>query len=253
MSVGNRRKSFRRAALLFPLFLALAVSPLAAATSGINLSWDDCGSFGTAQKSFACNGGSPRLALVASAIAGVALPRLCGQYSILTVQASSGALPSWWQLSTGGCREGSPAPIRSDFDFTGGSGCADPWNGAAMGGMDYRAGYGGADRARLQVLCAIAGDTRISGTDEYAIFRITISTARSEACGGCAEGACIVLDSIELDQLKGFGDYTLTTPIVRTFVQWQGGAHATSSDGVCSGAVVQTAKTWGGLKSLYHR
>ena len=250
MSVGGRGTSFRHAALLVPLCLALAASPLAAATSGIDLAWDDCGSFGTGQKSFACGGGSARLVLVASAIAGVDLPRLCGQYSVLHVEASSGALPAWWRLSADGCRGGSPSPIRSDFDFTSGSGCADPWGGVAMGGMQYDAGFGGAGRARIQVACAIAGDTRISGSDEYAIFRISIATGRSETCGGCTEGACIVLDSIELDQPKGVGDHTLTTPILQRAVQWQGGATATS-DAACAGAVVQTAKTWGGLKSLY--
>ncbi len=36
------------------LALALALASPAGA-GGINLSWDDCGSFGVAQKSFACN------------------------------------------------------------------------------------------------------------------------------------------------------------------------------------------------------
>ena len=250
MSVGDRRNSFRRAVLLFPLFLSFAASPLAAATSGLDLAWDDCGSFGTGQKSFACGGGSARLVLVASAISGVDLPRLCGQYSILHVEASSSTLPAWWQLSAGGCRGGTPSAIHSDFDFTSGGGCADPWSGAAMGGMAYEAGFGGAARARIQVVCAIAGDTRISGSDEYAFFKIAIATGKTEACGGCTEGACIVLDSIELDQPKGVGDHVLTTPILQRAVQWQGGTTASTTT-ACPGAAVQTAKTWGGLKSLY--
>jgi hypothetical protein len=250
MSVGDRGSSIRRAALLFPLFLALTASSLHAATAGIDLSWDDCGALGTSQKTFACNGGAARLVLVASAIAGVTLPKLCAEYSILEVQ-SAGTLSSWWQLSAGGCRGGSPSPIHADFDFTSGGGCSDPWSGGAFGGMDYAAGYGGAGKARIQTACAIPGSTSISGSDEYAVFRISISTARSDACGGCSEGVCLVLDSIELDQPKGVGDFVLTTPIVRNFVQWQGGVPA-HSGGACSGAMVQTAKTWGGLKSLYH-
>lgn len=253
MSAGDRRSTIRRAALLFPLLLALTSSSLHAATAGIDLAWDDCGAFGTSQKTFACNGGAARLVLVASAVAGVPLRQLVGQYSILEVQSSGSTLSPWWQLSARGCRGGTPSPIHADFDFTAGSGCSDPWSGGAFGGMDYAAGYGGAGKARIQTLCAIPGSTSISGSDEYAFFRISIATTRSDACGGCAEGVCIVLVSIELDQLKGVGDYTLTTPIVRNYVQWQGGATAPGAGGTCAGAVVQTAKTWGGLKSLYHR
>ena len=250
MSVGERRTMKYRAALLFPLFLALA-GPHAFA-AGIDLSWDDCGAFGASQKSFACNGGAARVVIVGSAIAGVALPKLVGQYSILELQSSAGTLSPWWQLSSGGCRGTTPSSIRSDFDFTAGGGCADPWSGSALGGLDYEAGYGGAARARIRTLCAIPGSTSISASDEYAFFKISISTARSDACGGCADGACIVFDSLELDQVKGMGDYTLTTPILRNFVQWQAGSASAGSGGACAGAVVQTSKTWGGLKSLYH-
>src|SRR5262245_43699784 len=201
MSVASRSPALR-VALLFAFLVALA--PRAgAATGGIDLSWDDCGSFGTAQKSFACNGGSARLVLVASAVAGVPLPQLCGEYSILEVQASTSTLSPWWQLSSGGCRGGTPSAIHADFDFTAGGTCADPWSGGAFGGMDYGASYGGPNKARIQVACAIAGSTPITGSDEYAIFRISIATTRSEACGGCADGVCLALASIELDQPKG--------------------------------------------------
>ena len=250
MSVGDRTTSIRRAARLVPLLLALAGSP--ATSAGIDLSWDDCGAFGVPQKSFACNGGAARVVLVGSAIAGVALPKLVGQYSILELQSSTGTLSPWWQLSSGGCRGTTPSSIRADFDFTAGGGCADPWSGGALGGLNYEAGYGGGNKARIRTLCAIPGSTSISASEEYVFFRISISAARSDACGGCADGACIVFDSLELDQVKGVGDYTFTTPLVRNAVQWQSGSGA-SAGSACAGAVVQTAKTWGGLKSMYHR
>jgi hypothetical protein len=249
MSVGDSRTSIHALALLLLIACPLRAR---AGSGGIDLSWDDCGAFGALQKTFACGGSSGRFVIVASAIAGTAMPKLVGHTAVLQVQASGSVLPAWWQLGAGGCRSGTPSAILADFDFTAGGGCADPWGGSAMGGLSYEASYGGANRARIRTVCAIPGSTSISGTDEYAFFKLSIATAGSGSCGGCSEGACIVLDSIELDQTKGAGDYTLTTPISRNWVQWQSGARpADSSGGVCAGAV-QTAKTWGGLKSLYH-
>ena len=253
MSVGDRRGSIRRIALLFPLFACLVASEANAAGSGINLSWDDCGAFGAAQKTFSCSGAaSSRVVLVASAIAGLPMPKLVAQYAVLEVQASSNALSPWWQLSSGGCRGASPSPLRADFDFTSGGSCVDPWSGGAVGGLSFDSGYGGADRARIRIICAIPASTSITGSDEYAYFKLALSNARGESCAGCSDGVCIALDSIELDQTKGTGDFVLTTPIARSFVQWQSGARSTSHGGACSGAVVQSSTTWGGLKSMYH-
>src|SRR5262249_39446124 len=237
MFAGERRKPLRRAALLFPLLAGLAASPARAAGGRIDLSWVGCGAFGASQKTFACSGGSQRLVLVGSAIAGVSLPKLVGQYSILELQSNASTLSPWWQLSAGGCRGASPSLIHADFDFTSGTGCVDPWSGGAIGGVDYEAGYGGGHQARPPTRWRIPGSTSISATEEYAFFKIAISAARSEACGGCADGACIVLESIELDQVRETGDYTLTTPILRNSVQWQSGSSSGTSS-ACAGALV---------------
>ena len=248
MSVGDPQTVTTRIALFLLLF-AVPHAALAGSSGGINLAWNDCGATGATQKSFACSG-CGRMVLVASAIAGAAMPKLNGQTAVLEVQTSSGALPGWWQLSGSGCRAGSPSLITADFNFTSGGACADPWGGAAMGGLDYA--IDGSGRARIRTICAIAGSTSISGNDEYGFFKVSISTARSETCGGCADGVCIAFDSILLSQPPGMGDRVITTAIDRNWVQWQGGSSPPGAGtGVCSAATAQTAKSWGGLKSLY--
>ncbi len=253
MSAGSHVAPIRRLTLLVALFASLGPSSSRAA-GGIDLSWADCGSFGAAAKTFACDREGERLVIVGSAIAGVTMPQLNGQYSILELQSNASTLPAWWQLSTSGCRATSPSSITSDFDFTSGGSCADPWQGSAMGGIDYQSGFGGSNRARIRTICAIATPTAISATEEYSFFKIRISTNRTtgpSGCTGCNEGACIVFDSIQLTQPAGVGDVTITDSILRNSVQWQS-AGPSGGAGICPGASLQTVKTWGGVKQMYH-
>jgi len=252
MSAGSRFASLRGFALLLALVASLGPSS-ARAAAGINLSWADCGAFGATSKTFACDRDAERLLIVGSAIAGQNLPQLVGQYSILELQTNAVSLPPWWQLASSGCRATSPPVITADFDFTSGSSCSDPWQGSALGGIDYENGFGGSNRARIRTICAIAEPISISGTEEYAYFRIRISTSRTtgaSGCSGCSEGACIVFASIQLDQAVGVGDYTITDSISRNYVQWQSGASGAAS--ICPAASLQTVKTWGGVKQMYH-
>ena len=104
-----------------------------------------------------------------------------------------------------------------------------------------------ASRART-----IPGSTSITGTDEYYFFRVGISNARSTgngSCAGCTDGACIVFNSIQVTQPAGVGDYTISNPLVRNFVQWQGGGGSVA--GGCPASVPTRQQTWGSVKSLY--
>ena len=71
----------------------------------------------------------------------------------------------------------------------------------------------------------------------------------TSSCAGCTDGACIVLNSIQLTQPIGVGDYTISNPILRNWVQWQGGA--TTITGGCPLATPTRSTTWGSVKSLY--
>ena len=118
--------------------------------------------------------------------------------------------------------------------------------------MTYTPGFGGPNRARVRTACAVNGTTLVNGVDEYYIQRILITNARSTgvgACSGCQDGACIVLNSTLLTQPAGVGDYLLTNPLNRNWVQWQGGAG--DVPGGCPAATPTQNRTWGAVKSLY--
>ena len=238
------------------VILVARVATASAYPGGINLSWNDCGPWGTLSKTFACTSNTLSGAiLIASAIAPVQVDQLNGQESEIQIQTNQVTLSPWWHLESGGCRG---TAISASFDFTGGPfNCLDPWSGQAAGGMNYVAGYPGPNRAQLRTICAIAGSTSITGIDEYYFFKITLLGQKSTgtgSCAGCADGACIVFKSIKLTEPAGVGDYTLTDPITRQYVTFQPGGNLS---GQCPPIEdifptrASRATTWGSVKSLY--
>jgi hypothetical protein len=231
---------------------ALTLVATSAFAGGINLSWVDCGAFGALQRNFACNTNSGLNSAVASVVTGVDMAQLNGQASVLDMQTNQAALSNWWQFNSPGCRFASPALIAGNFDFTANINCLDPWGGTASGGLNYSPGFGGPNRARIRTVCAIIGSTGITGVDEYYMFKVNISNARSTgagACAGCTDGACIVFNSILVTQPAGVGDYTISNTLLRNWVQWQGGA--VNVTGGCPAATPTQNRTWGSVKSLY--
>jgi hypothetical protein len=241
----------KKTLLMAGALLALTVG-VASAQQGVNLSWNDCGTAGLLQKNFACNSNTAAgHTMVGSAIIGTDVPQLNGQFSVLDMQTNTLALGNWWQFNSGGCRFNSPSYMSADFNFTTASGaCLDPWGGGAAGGNSYTPGFNGPNRARIRNQCAIPGSTSITGTDEYYIFKVFISNAKTVgACnGGCSDGVCIVLNSVLVTQPLGQGNYTASGPITRNYVQFQGGG---GLGGECPGATPTTTRTWGSVKSLY--
>jgi len=242
----------KKTLLMAGALLALTVG-VASAQSGINLSWNDCGTFGLLQKNFACNSNTAAShVMYASAITGVDMPQLNGQAGGLDMQTNQASLSNWWQFNTGGCRFNSPSYLSANFDFTSASGnCFDPWLGGAAGGISFTPGFNGPNRARIRTVCAIPGSTAIDGVSEYYFFKVGIGNARTTglgSCAGCLDGACIVLNSIQVTQPAGVGDYTLTLPITRNYIQWQAGGNI---GGECPAATPTRSATWGSVKSLY--
>jgi hypothetical protein len=218
----------------------------------MNLSWDDCGTFGTMQRNFACNTNSGSNTMYASGVLEVAMPQLNGAASVLDMQTNQPALSNWWKIGGAGtapnCRPGSV--MTADFNFLGNVNCLDPWAGAAIGGISFSQGFGGPNRARIRTVCAIAGSTPAVPDIEYYFFKVTFTNARTTgtgSCAGCEDGACIVLSSINLTQPVGAGNHTLDTPLTRQYVVWQGG----DVNGGCPGATPARTATWGAVKSLY--
>lgn len=237
----------KKTLLMAGALLALTAG-VASAAAGINLSWNDCGSFGGVQRNFACGNNSGANTMYASAIAPVPMDAFNGHAGVLDLQTNQAALSNWWLIGT--CRLAST--MSADYNFLSSSNCLDPWAGVAAGGISYTAGFGGLNRARIRTVCAISPSTAIDDVSEYYIAKVTFTNAKSfgnGSCGGCSDGACIVLNSIQLTQPLGAGDYTISSPILRNWVQWQGGA--TGITGGCPAATPTRNKTWGSVKSLY--
>lgn len=249
------RRPWRLIASIFAtsVLCLVAESSLAA---GINLSWDDCGTYGVANRTFACNANV--------ATAGVAYVSFTPTYQsgfattrtmVFDLAAASSTLPGWWQFAGGGCRSGALG-VSGSFDM-GPFNCSDMWTGVpATTSTAYSAGFGGIpNRARLvvttQIAEVVALPTNYAEMEWYAL-RLTLSGAKTvgtNSCGGCATPVCLVLNSLRLDSIAP-GDVptvTLTSPLQRNWVTWQGGAVA----GGCPAATPVRNRTWGMLKSSY--
>jgi hypothetical protein len=145
-------------ALATALLLSFVVASGARA-AGINLSWDDCGTAGVSNKTFACNTNSGGATLFGSFVAPSGITALVGVYAVLDLWSSPDsvgtAMPDWWQVGASGCRSGA---LSVGFSFvTGPYTCIDPWNGQATGGQDYAVGVPSANHARLRLVGAVPG------------------------------------------------------------------------------------------------
>jgi len=239
----------KRLLLLTTLLMLFSVRS-AHGQSGINLSWNDCGTSGTFQRNFACDTNSGQQTLVASFVSGVELHQLVGIAAVIDLCTMTPVLPSWWQMKNlGTCR---PNALSVSFDFTAGpSNCADYWQGAATGGISYSMGAAwGFNGARMLVVATIpeSGVSTLDGATEYYACRVNIRNDASTgtgSCAGCSEPACIVFNSIELVQPSGVGDYFIASPLMSYHVQWQGNVVD------CPFVVPARTRSWGQIKSLY--
>ena len=244
------------------MLLALAVSSTASADQrGVNLSWDDCGSHGLEDKSFACdtNEGAP-FTMVASFTA----PDFVTAAIEITVQINlifgSSSVPSWWELRTQadqlhGCRDGE---LVWDQDSSTTSACGQPWAVAPQGGIgSYTLGavFSQPYTAELLGVVAVASKDSaalIPGAEYYAMkFSITRSkTVGAGSCAGCDVTMCAALVRIKIYQTDGHPagnpDIYDPPPGGRNTITWQGGGGAN-----CSWVPVKR-QTWGQIKALYH-
>lgn len=245
----------KKSILMVGALLVLGAS--AASAAGINLSWDDCGTAGTQNKTFACNSnaGAPFTA-VASFDPPAGVNEFIGleaQMDITTDQAP-GSLPDWWKHGSGQCR--GTTGLSASFDFTTGpfGPCIDVFAGGASGGFSYDVGFGSPGRARLRVLCAVPAENAsvVDPGTEYYGFKINFlrpKTTGAGNCVGCTNSACIVLNEIKLVQPFAAGnDPQLFNPRERNWITWQ--SPATGPPG-CPLTTATQSKTWGQVKSLY--
>lgn len=196
--------------------------------AGVNLSWDDCSTAGTSDKTFACNTDTGAAVLIGSFVAPSGVMAMTAIEATLDFWTSADSLPSWWQFTTGGCRAGR---LSTSFDFasSGPYTCSDPWSGAALGGSAYVVDSPGAQHARLRLVAAVPPDRQLalSANQEYYAFKVIITfqkTTGTGSCAGCDEPVSIALSSLTLCQAGGTNNVVLTDPASSNLATWQGGA-----------------------------
>jgi hypothetical protein len=225
----------------------------ASAQGGINLAWDDCGTSGVQNLTFACNAnsGAP-FSAIASFLPPGTLPEFLGLNSQIDLRSQNAALPDWWKHGGDQCRGNTGLAI--SFDFTSGPfTCADFFLGQAAGGFVYEfpATPSSGDRGRIRVTCAVPFDNRGEVTEgtEYYAFKANILRAKTTAagsCAGCAEAVCLVLDNIWLFQPpEQNNDPVLMNAANQKHVTWQ------SALKNCPQSTPTVNRTWGQVKSLY--
>jgi hypothetical protein len=230
----------------------------------VAIRWNDCyGDGGANARNFACNTNSGFEELVISCYPPQAIPQLNGAAVVMDLIFMNATVPSWWQFQSGGCHTPNGAfPL-----FTGpasASNCIDPWLFAASGGIDYVAGFNGANRARLRTVQAIPGSVSVPASSELFVCRVLISntkTVGAGSCGGCLFGACIGLTSVKLTQPAGVGDFTMVMPVPNTnsdAVGWQAEVYMPSVWELfgktftnCQLATAARRPTWGAIKRMY--
>ena len=239
----------------------LALGPFAAparGAGGLYLTWNECvlGPGASHDRADGCSSNLVTQDLYCAFQMPASADSVLGVEIVVDVQHADAALPDWWQFAAGGCRAGF---LRADFDFTTRTACSDFFLGFAAGGLQgYYVGQprGADSQARIKLAASLLpsfGYASLDATHTYYAARITLTnddTAPPAAvCAGCADAACLVLNSILVRRQPGAagGDVFLQTPGPgnANFATWQGGAGADCA------AVPARSMTWGRIKSLY--
>ena len=254
-----------RPALLAAGMLLILATP--AVATGVNLAWSECaGGGGSVFNNFGCDTNDGAQLLIASVVPPPGIDVAYGFETRIDLRATGSTFPDWWRLRNqtnqlNQCRNGT---LSASSDFSGWSGCADIYRGAAAGGIGSYVVDQGSTSAHLYVVyslpSALAGP--LDPDAEYYTARITITNAKTignGACGGCMTPACISVSYIRC-QAPGGGVSVVLTAISGTVgwhpVSWSDCGCAAvpqkiAGPSTCAVVCPAQKSTWGQLKSLY--
>jgi hypothetical protein len=190
----------------------LAASLLAAPAFAQNhLTWRACSDApaATATETFACNtnltpGGDPVIfRLVGSFVSASGVPQFVGLSALVEVATDGSALPSWWRLATGECREGS---LNVSTAYGAAGLCTNPFAGAGTigAGAQWQSEYlGNPSRARLRIDVAATAPSAVAAGIRYTAFDLRLDASRTiddgtPACEGCCTPLCLALSTVSL-------------------------------------------------------
>ncbi len=214
-----------------------------ASAAGLNLSWDDCGAAGAADKDFACDTNSGTHTLVCSLVAPPDALGIDYADGDISLRQWADPFPSWWDTyKAGTCRQ---TDIVSDLTFAGLSACTRAWPASAIGGIaKYAVDFTGYPSWRLlSFVIAVPSADKFDMVEgrEYYVAKIVIDngkTVGAGACSGCTEGIDLVFAR---GHLSGDGGpfFDIDYPATGNAVTWQGGKVPTLN------------RSWGSIKTLW--
>src|SRR5689334_18531138 len=185
--IGMKPYVYRSGVACF-LLLSFCLAPVAHA--GINLSWDDCGAFGSISTPLTCTSNSGTLMMIVSVTPSATIPQALGQDSFIQVETSAAAISPWWDLREGvGCR---PVSLAASFSFGTLSNCVDAWQGGASGLHQWLnapfTGVTQANRARLELTSSVPASSPVQLTagTEYYFAEAIINKQKTTGLGSCA-------------------------------------------------------------------
>ena len=229
------------------------------AMAQVNLYVTDCGAGSTTNNvanTCATNTGTAFAAFGSIVIPPVTRQGFVGSISVVDVQSSLAALPTWWdgrQTVDGGCR-GAGFTLASDAGM--GGTCPTLWDDVAAAGNNItcQPAVGGPNRVRFLLGIVLdagsAYDLTGDGATELSVFKFSVLKSKSVgtgACTGCSAGACIVLNEVNLQTLSDTPDtfLRLTAPLQNNYITYNAGAPP------CAGSTPTQNRTWGSVKALY--
>jgi hypothetical protein len=226
-------------------------------TMGINLAWNDCGSFGAVNKNFACNSNNGSNLMYVSFVAPGGLDTLVSAEAVIELVTNQATLPTWWNLQSGGCRSGD---LSANFGFVAGPfNCQDPWGGNGAGGITGKVAgdpqVTDPSHLRIDIVVAVSAAQAINpdSTLEYYMAAVAINNKATvaSACTGCDFPACIRLESVALLRTSLGG----VARVTNIFNPPAGGNQQITWQAPVIGAdcnfVPTRNQTWGQIKSLY--
>lgn len=238
--------------LLASAMLALMLSPAVShAALGINLSWDDCYTGGGAvDKVDACTADFGVNRMIVAIDPGGVIDNVNGAQGIIDIQVDDTAIPDYWRLDTGGCRQGKLAADPGIGVFN----CPEAWSqvGNAAGGANFALspeGHG-ANWGRITWICAVPGVVTFDAAtlNDWYVIAINLNKSGSTTCAGCSTPACIVANEVRLTKppMTPGGDVFIYNAAVGQHVTWQGGGTL-----ACPASTPAENRTWGQVKHLY--
>jgi hypothetical protein len=239
---------------ILTLSAALMLCATAAMASGVGLySGTDCQTASQAITTTCTSNSGTAMTLIGTAVVpAITKSAFIGTVGILDVQTASAT--DWWRADA--CRGTAPFALVTDGTLAATNCAATFWDTAAPAGNNIQPQNQSPTRERF-VLGAVlyptdAYDFQGDDATELMNFKFTMLKAKTTgtgACAGCATGACIVLNEIQMQGLNDTSDADaihITQPLNgRNYITFQSGAPA------CAGSTPTQNHTWGSIKALY--